>query len=231
MEEIKKMNIFEKMSNITNEIEKISKNLTVGEGKSSYKAVGEADVLKAVRELEYKYRVYSYPCYREILESTMYTTSNNYGEKNNIFSRIKTVYRFVNIDKTDDFIETTTFAEGIDSQDKGSGKAMTYADKYALMKAYKIITGDDPDQSKSKDEKKIDNNVKKENSLIFKANLTDIDKPMNFGKYKDKTWIQVYTQDIGYLEELVKNCKSEKGKGVYTSLINKTADSFISVKD
>ena len=28
---------------------------------------------------------------------------------------------------------------------------MTYADKYALLKAYKIITGDDPDQEYSKD--------------------------------------------------------------------------------
>ena len=28
---------------------------------------------------------------------------------------------------------------------------MTYADKYALLKAYKIITGDDPDQKASED--------------------------------------------------------------------------------
>lgn len=28
---------------------------------------------------------------------------------------------------------------------------MTYADKYALMKAYKIVTGDDPDQHHSPD--------------------------------------------------------------------------------
>lgn len=28
---------------------------------------------------------------------------------------------------------------------------MTYADKYALMKAYKISTGDDPDQTASED--------------------------------------------------------------------------------
>ena len=40
-------------------------------------------------------------------------------------------------------------AEGIAPQDKGSGKAMPYADKYALMKAYKISTGDDPDQNAS----------------------------------------------------------------------------------
>ena len=149
--EVKEMNIFEKMLNITNEISSVNKNLTVGQGKSAYKAVGEADILKAVKELEFKYRVYSYPVNREVLESTMYTTTNEYGEKNNIFSRIKTTYRFVNIDKTDEYIETITFAEGIDTQDKGSGKAMTYADKYALMKSYKIITGEDPDQNPSED--------------------------------------------------------------------------------
>lgn len=147
--EAKEMNIFEKMLNITNEIANVNKNLTVGEGKSSYKAVGEADILKAVKELEFKYRVYSYPANREVIESIMYTTTNNYGEKNNIFSRIKTTYRFVNIDKPDEYIETITFAEGIDTQDKGSGKAMTYSDKYALMKSYKIITGEDPDQNPS----------------------------------------------------------------------------------
>lgn len=147
------MNIYEKMLNITNEIASVNKNLTVGEGKNKYKAVGEADVLKAVKELEYKHKVYSYPADREILESSMYTTSNQYGEKNNIFSRIKTTYRFVNIEKPDEYIETVSFAEGIDSQDKGAGKAMTYSDKYALMKAYKIITGDDPDQNYSEDAK------------------------------------------------------------------------------
>lgn len=143
------MNIYEKMLNITNEIASVNKNLTVGEGKSSYKAVGEADVLKAVKELEFKFKVYSYPVNREIIESTMYTTTNQYGEKNNIFSRLKTTYRFVNIEKPDEYIETITYAEGIDTQDKGAGKAMTYSDKYALMKAYKIITGEDPDQNPS----------------------------------------------------------------------------------
>lgn len=165
--EAKEMNIFEKMLNITNEIANVNKNLTVGEGKSSYKAVGEADILKAVKELEFKYRVYSYPANREVIESTMYTTINNYGEKNNIFSRIKTTYRFVNIDKPDEYIETITFAEGIDTQDKGSGKAMTYSDKYALMKSYKIITGEDPDQNPSETGyKKQQTSVKVSNNKI-----------------------------------------------------------------
>ncbi len=168
--EIKEMNIFEKLSNITNEISSVNKNLTVGQGKSAYKAVGEADVLKAVKELEFKYRVYSYPVNREVLESTMYTTTNEYGDKNNIFSRIKTVYRFVNIDKPEEYVETITFAEGIDTQDKGSGKAMTYSDKYALMKSYKIITGEDPDQNPSEDGYK-----KKSKPTGINNKITDIE--------------------------------------------------------
>ena len=57
--------------------------------------------------------------------------------------------RFVNVDKPEEYIDITTYGDGVDSQDKAPGKAMTYGDKYALLKAYKIITGDDPDQTAS----------------------------------------------------------------------------------
>ena len=64
---------------------------------------------------------------------------------------MQTEYTFINIDKPEDRFATIVFSEGIDPGDKGSGKAMTYADKYALMKAYKISTGDDPDQDPSEE--------------------------------------------------------------------------------
>lgn len=54
--------------------------------------------------------------------------------------------RFVNIDDPADFFEVPTFGYGIDGQDKGPGKAMSYAVKYALLKALGLETGDDPDQ-------------------------------------------------------------------------------------
>ena len=111
--------------------------------------MSERDILDAVKPLEEKYKVYSYPTSREVLESNLLESESTYDgkttKKTTFMTRIKTVYRFVNTEKPDEYIETITFAEGIDSQDKGSGKAMTYADKYALMKAYKISTGDDPD--------------------------------------------------------------------------------------
>lgn len=149
-------NIFQRMAAITAELQTVAKNLTVQQTKtSSYKAVSERDILDAVKPLETKYGVYSYPAAREVLESQLLESESTYNnattKKTTFMTRIKTIYRFVNIDNPDEYIETTTFAEGIDAQDKGSGKAMTYADKYALMKAYKISTGDDPDQTASEE--------------------------------------------------------------------------------
>ena len=145
-------NIFQRMSAITAELQTVAKNLDVSTGKGkAYKAVSERDIIDAVKPIEAKHGVYSYPCDRVVLESQTLETATDYGTKTTFMTRIMTTYRFVNVDNPNDFIETVTFAEGIDPQDKGSGKAMTYADKYALMKAYKISTGDDPDQTASEE--------------------------------------------------------------------------------
>lgn len=156
------MNIFQKMAAITAELQTVAKNLVVETGKGKgYKAVSERDIIDAVKPLEEKHGVYSYPCDRKILESQTLESVTEYADregnvkttsKTTFFSRIQTTYRFVNVDDPLDYIDTVTFAEGIDTQDKGSGKAMTYGDKYALMKAYKISTGDDPDQTASTEE-------------------------------------------------------------------------------
>lgn len=53
--------------------------------------------------------------------------------------------RFVNIDTPSDFFDVQTFGYGVDGQDKGPGKAMSYAVKYALLKALGLETGDDAD--------------------------------------------------------------------------------------
>lgn len=55
------------------------------------------------------------------------------------------VVRFANVDDASDYIDVPSFGFGIDDQDKGPGKAMSYAVKYALLKALGMETGDDPD--------------------------------------------------------------------------------------
>lgn len=149
------MNIYEKMSAITAELTAVAKNLSVGEGRSSYKAVGEADVLAAVRPLEVKHKVYSYPVDREIVSAQIMESEREY--KGNVtktqkqFMRVKTTYRFVNMENPEEYLDIVSYGDGVDPQDKAPGKAMTYSDKYALLKAYKIITGEDPDQFKSEE--------------------------------------------------------------------------------
>jgi hypothetical protein len=149
------VNIYEKMAAITAELNAVAKNLKVGEGKSAYKAVGEADVLAAVKPLEAKYQVYSFPVFRKVIDSDVITTSKVYNGQEStsskFFMRVETVYRFVNTEKPEEYLDITTYGDGVDAGDKAPGKAMTYGDKYALLKAYKIITGDDPDQQYSEE--------------------------------------------------------------------------------
>ena len=53
---------------------------------------------------------------------------------------------FVNIDQPNDRYIATGFGYGIDPQDKGPGKAISYALKYIFLKTFCLETGDDPEK-------------------------------------------------------------------------------------
>jgi hypothetical protein len=79
-----------------------------------------------------KYGVLYYP---RVLQT------EQFGNRTQAFMTV----RFVNIDEPADWIDVQSFGYGIDESDKGPGKAMSYAVKYALLKALGMETGDDPD--------------------------------------------------------------------------------------
>lgn len=169
--ETNSMHLYEKLSAISNKLGVIGKELNV----AGYKAVSERSILKEIKPLEEEYKVFSYPISREVVWQEVVSR----GETNWICVRIKTVYRFVNIDCPSQYIDVESFGDGIDTMDKSCGKAMTYADKYALMKCYKIVTGDDPDAEASKP--------------IFGQNLSKTDSPVsdndwNLYKKADEIW-------------------------------------------
>ena len=60
-------------------------------------------------------------------------------------TEVNLVVRFCNIDDKDDYIDVASMGYGLDAQDKGPGKAISYAVKYALLKTLGLETGDDPD--------------------------------------------------------------------------------------
>ena len=53
--------------------------------------------------------------------------------------------RFANIDDPTDYIDVPGTASAIDNEDKGPGKAVSYAVKYCLLKALGLETGEDAD--------------------------------------------------------------------------------------
>lgn len=210
-------NIFQRMSAITQEISTVAKNLSVDAGKSSYKAVGEADVLAAVKPIEAKHGVYSYPFERCIVESGEMVSQTKFGERKQLFMRVATVYRFVNVDNPDDFIDIQTYGDGVDTQDKAPGKAMTYGDKYALLKAYKIQTGDDPDQNASEDLSGVSKG---------KAQKKQKEQPKQ-ETVEDRTGEPAYPTEESMVNDLLAVAsKSEKVNGMLTKLLetNKCRD-------
>ena len=83
---------------------------------------------------------------------------------------------FVNIDKTDDLIKVPTSGYGIDPQDKGVGKAYSYAVKYGLLKALSLETGDDPerDMIDHKAQAKIDAEAQKKAYAQTRKDMNDL---------------------------------------------------------
>ena len=163
MAETEGLNIYQRMLAITADMQTVAKNLLVPAGGGKYRAVSETDVLNAVKPLEIRHGVYSYPVERRTISVDVLETEERRKDydtkqyetikKTQFVYRIETRYRFVNVDFPDEYIDVVSYGDGIDSADKAPGKAMTYSDKYALLKAYKIQTGDDPDQDASPDYK------------------------------------------------------------------------------
>lgn len=208
------MNIYEKLGAISFELQTVAKNLEIKAGSNSYKAVSEADVLRSVKPLEEKHRVYSFPFSREIVESgTIESTDYKGNVRKQLFERIKTVYRFVNVEKPDEYVDIPTFGDGIDSGDKSVGKAMTYADKYALLKAYKIVTGEDPDDQEASDELN-GAKTKKELSpeLLAEAAALEMDLA-NVAAYFKKDVNDLTNDELRACIERKKQARSNKTEG------------------
>jgi len=99
---------------------------------ASYKVVTHDMVTAAVRPALVEHGIYYYP-------HTLDHQQN--GNRTEMFITV----RFVNIDDREDFIDVPCLGYGIDQGDKGPGKAMSYAVKYALLKALGLETGEDAD--------------------------------------------------------------------------------------
>jgi len=153
MSEYKDLNLYQKIQAVSDEIKNIEKKTEVKVTQSSsYKAVADIDVLLAVKKSETKFGLVSIPVKQELVRSDQVLKQGRDGYTSVTFADIvKMTVRIINVDKPSETIEVESFGRGLDVGDKGFGKASTYARKYALLNAYKIATGEDPDEAASKE--------------------------------------------------------------------------------
>lgn len=158
--------LLKKIQSVSDAIKGIEKDMTVGKGSYSYKAVSDTMVTLRVKEAEKENGIISIPIKQDLISSEVLRTNKKTKNSSEVEESIKYVdvvkmtLRIYDID-SDDFIDIESFGRGLDTSDKGFGKASTYARKYALLNAYKIATGEDPDSEMSKKETAISKDEKK----------------------------------------------------------------------
>jgi hypothetical protein len=148
---VKKLNIYEKIQAVSLDVNNVSKSMTVGQGNYAYKAVSDLQVTLSVKKSEAEFKIISIPIKQEIIKSEVIKYDKDGVPKIIIIDDIKMTVRFIDMEDTTQFIDVESFGRGLDNGDKGFGKASTYARKYALLNAYKIATGEDPDSIHSED--------------------------------------------------------------------------------
>ena len=137
-----------KIYNVMSKVKPVAKDMTVGEGtKSEYKAVGEATVLNQLRDLFLEEKLIMLPSGGEINEYV--NKAENYQKiTTRCITQLKVKFLLVDAE-TGESVDIIGFGNGADSQDKGSGKAFTYAYKTALMKTFMMVSGEDTDNTHS----------------------------------------------------------------------------------
>jgi hypothetical protein len=132
MEDGKKMNLHQKILQIMREVQRIQKDDHVEFKTTKYKALSEEKVTSIMREKMIDYSLVVYPI------------KQDWSRQGNI-THVDVTYRLVDTESGDS-IEIVSCGDGADTQDKGSGKAMTYAFKYMWLRTFAIPTGEDPDK-------------------------------------------------------------------------------------
>lgn len=137
---------------VSKEVTAIEKSMSVGTGSSSYKAVSDSLVRNTLRPEMVKNGLVIIPTFVEAKtqvdrweEVDQYAkVPNAMKSKQSIFTEVSTKYMLVH-QPSGESIELAGYGHGVDSQDKGAGKATTYALKNTLLDLFLITKGEDFD--------------------------------------------------------------------------------------
>ena len=148
----KTLNVYQRLAEVRKAVPYLKKE----QKGAQYQYVGSSDVLGSLHAKINEVGLMLIP---EIV-GHLVTSSERTNAKGNIsseyFTELEMTMTWVNIDDPSDTAKVSWYAQGVDlAGEKGVGKALTYAEKYFLLKFFNIATDkDDPDTFQDKIESK-----------------------------------------------------------------------------
>jgi len=149
-----RMNVYQRLAEVRKTVSYLKK-----ENRSNqYDYVGSSDVLGTLHQTINDNGLLLIPSIKghNVTLTTKTVHNQKYGDKERTtyFTEVDTNMRWQNIDDPNDFLDCSWYSQGVDIEgEKGVGKALTYGEKYFMLKFFNIATDkDDPDSFQQKQE-------------------------------------------------------------------------------
>jgi len=133
-----KKNLAKAILSVMGEVAGIEKSMSVGYGQGAYRGVSDRDVKLAVGRAMQRHGLAMLPLY---IEPTLRVDRWEEGgrARQQVFTEVRA--RYLLLHESGESVEVAGYGHGVDAQDKGAGKATTYALKNALLYAFLVPTG------------------------------------------------------------------------------------------
>jgi hypothetical protein len=211
----KRMNIYQKLIEVRKSVPYLQKESTGAQ----YKYVGSSQVLASLKAKMDELQLLLIPrvTSHKVSESTIqyYSVDADKRETEHVTKRTTTYFTeidmtmtWVNAENPEETIECPWYGQGVDiAGEKGVGKALTYAEKYFMLKFFNVPTDkDDPDSFQAKhDDKPV---TKPE--LVRKQEQKPVVKEVN--------WVSFWNEckKLGYTMEEVQKIAGTKDFSKWT---------------
>lgn len=231
------MNIYQKLIEVRKTVTYLKKE----NPGAQYQYVSSSQVLANVREKMDELGLILEPAVtghnvRESVVETKDKDGNVFKRTTTYFTELDMTMTWVNAENPEEKIVKPWYGQGVDiAGEKGVGKALTYAEKYFMLKFFNIATDkDDPDafqQRHSDDDKppaekgkpsqqgnppptKPQQNTGQNNQPTGQNDVSEVDKAskvvIGFGKYNGSTLSEIYHADPKYIQWLIDYDKTEQ---------------------
>lgn len=152
-----KVQLYQKMLKVYQAVDYLQKDDKVQFGSTNYKAISEEKVTSTVRAALVENGLIVFPI-------------EQVHKKEGNLTTVDVKYKLIDTETGEHEIIVSS-GTGADTQDKGVGKAMTYAFKYLFLRTFAIPTGEDPDKTSSAE---LDEKERKAKEAAAKKSKTDI---------------------------------------------------------